>query len=87
MTSPIEQHIETIAAFIAGQMDAGICPPSNSAEVDRLREAIEAIHKSATDRDLSVLALRAVGLVIDRMGSSIAAERTLRDFIQPGGES
>lgn len=87
MTSPIQQHIETIAAFIAGQMDAGICPPHNSAEVGRLCEAIEAIHKSATDRDLAMLALCAVGLVIDRMGSSIAAEKTLRDFIQPGGQS
>lgn len=79
----MKTHIETIANFIATQMDGEQVPPHNSAALARLSEAVKAIQQ-ASDRDLAMLALRVVSIAIDRIRSSITAERALHDFIQPG---
>lgn len=79
----MKTHIETVAAFIAEQMDGGVVPPHNSAALERLSAAIAAIQK-AGDNDLQILALRIVGTVIDRARSGIGAEQTLQSFIRGG---
>lgn len=80
------QNIRTIVEFIAGQMDGGEVPTSNSAELARLSAAIGAIQGHASTLELRELGLHAVRAVIDRVSSSLAAEKALREFIQPGGD-
>ncbi len=78
---------DTLIDFLTRQMDGEQPPPTGSAAERLIASAIEAIHKDASDEILGQLALRTVGLVIDRMRSNIAAEITLRNFIQPGGRA
>ncbi len=77
---------DTLIDFLTRQMDGEQPPPTGSAAERLISSAIEAIHKDASDRTLNTLALRTIGVLIDRMRSSIAAEITLRNFIQPGGQ-
>lgn len=77
-------HIETLVDFIARQMDGEQVPPTGSIALGRLASAISAMQTKATPDELQTLGLRAIGVVIDRARSSIAAEETLRNFIQPG---
>jgi len=79
----MQSDIDIIITFIVNQMDGEPVPPHNSATLARLAKAVEAFQK-ASDRDLQLLALRIVGVVIDRVCSNIAAEQILCDFIQPG---
>lgn len=79
-------HIDTIINFLAAQMDGEQVPPAGSAAFDQVSAAVGTSLKSS-DKDLQVLALRAVGAVIARVQGSIAAERALHEFIQPGSRS
>ncbi|TSD59863.1 hypothetical protein FFI97_006010 [Variovorax sp. KBS0712] len=80
-------NIDALIDFLTRQMDGDQPPPTGSAEEREIAAAIEAIHKNASDQILGQLALRTVGLVIDRMRSGIASEIALRNFIQPGGRA
>lgn len=82
---PQNPHIETVIAFINTQMDGDQVPPHNSATIAQLRTAIEGLQTSAKDNDWQVLGLRALGAVIDRARSGIAAEQTLHTFIRRDG--
>lgn len=82
----MKTHIETITKFIADQMDGGTVPCSGSDALHQLSEAVEAIQKSTNDTALQSLGLKALGAVINRVRSNIAAERTLHAFIRPGGD-
>jgi hypothetical protein len=79
--------IETLISFLVAQMDREPIPSSGSRELAAIETAIYDIHKRRSDQELQVLALRVVGVIIDRVGSNLAAEQVLRDFIQPGGRS
>jgi len=78
-------NIETLIAFVDSQMDGEQPPPSGSAAFKAIELAVGNIQQAASDAELHVLALKTIGLVIDRMRGSIAAEIALREFIQPGG--
>ena len=80
----MESFIDVIATFLVHQMDGEPVPPHNSAGLAQLGEAVKACHQ-ASDHELQMLAVRTVGVVIDRVRSNIKAEQILRDFIQPGG--
>ncbi len=79
----METFIDVITTFLVNQMDGEPVPPHNSAGLARLGEAVKA-SQQASDHDLQLLAVRTVGIVIDRVHSNIKAEQILRDFIQPG---
>lgn len=82
---PNTKHIETITAFIAGQMDGDQVPPSNSAALKRLSEAVQSLHARASDKDWQILGIQALGAVIARTRSSLDAESTLHAFLRKGG--
>ena len=84
MTTPT--HIDTLINFLAAQMDGEQVPPAGTAAFEQISAAIGASHQSS-DKDLQVFALRVVGAVIARVQGSIAAERALHEFIQPGSRS
>lgn len=76
MKSPTDAIVE----FITLQMDGQTVPPNNSAELERLSQAVKALQKgSALDHER--LGLRVMGAVIDRVRAGIGAEYTLRRFI------
>lgn len=85
MTSVNQQHLDTLIAFVTEQMDGAQVPPAGSAGLTRLGAAVAAIQTSASDHDLQMLGMRTMSAVIARVCSSVAAEKTLRDFIRPGG--
>ncbi|KWT64454.1 MULTISPECIES: hypothetical protein [unclassified Variovorax] len=80
-------NIDALIDFLARQMDGEPVPPTGSQALGAIETAIRDIHKYKSDQELHVLALRTIGAIIDRVGSNIAAEQTLRNFIQPGGRA
>lgn len=82
----MKTNINVIIEFLAAQMDGEQVPPTGSAALGRLSEAVAAINKTPSDPVLQELALRTLGAVIARVRSGIGAEKTLREFIQPGGD-
>jgi hypothetical protein len=80
----MKTHINVIIEFLAAQMDGEQVPPTGSAALDRLSEAVAAINKTPSDPVLQELALRTLGAVIDRVRSGIGAEQTLRAFLTGG---
>lgn len=78
----MKKHIDEIVSFVAAQMDGQQPPPAGSADLKRLGEAVAAIQARPTDKMLNFLALGVLGAVIDRVGSNIAAQRTLQSFIR-----
>lgn len=84
MNTSTNQAINTIVEFITHQMDGDRPPPSGSADLMALEQAIEAIHEHATELNLQELGLRAVGTVIDRVRSNLKAEQTLRNYLTGG---
>ena len=86
MTTITNPQIKTIVEFIARQMDGDQVPASNSEEMRDLTEAVSAIQGHGSTLELRELGLHAVRAVIDRVRSNLAAEKTLREFIQPGGD-
>lgn len=86
MTTITNPQIKTIVEFIARQMDGDQVPTSNSAELRDLTAAVHAIQFQASTAELRELGLHTVRAVIDRVRSNLAAEKALRDFIQPGGD-
>lgn len=78
----MKTHIDTITAFIAGQMDGEPVPASSSKALNQLSEAINAIHADASDNTLQTLGLMALSAVITRVRSNIVAEQTLQTFIR-----
>lgn len=76
--------IDTLIQFIASQMDGEQAPPAGTTGEQRIASAIGSIQKRASDKELINLGLKAMGLAIDRMGSSIAAQAALMQFIAPG---
>lgn len=79
-------HTDTIINFLTAQMDGEQVPPAGSAAFEKISAAIGASHQSS-DKDLQLLALRTIGAAIARVQGSIAAERALHEFIQPGSRS
>ena len=79
------KHIETITNFIAAQMDGEQVPPSKSADLARLKQAVQALHANAKDKDWQVLGLKALGAVISRTRAAITAEETLHAYLRGNG--
>ncbi|KRC11508.1 hypothetical protein ASE11_19055 [Hydrogenophaga sp. Root209] len=75
---------DTLIDFISSQMDGDQAPPAGTADEQRIADAIRAIQKRASDKELINLGLKAMGTVIARMSSSIAAQGALMKFIAPG---
>ena len=86
MTTITNPQIKTIVEFITRQMDGDQVPPSNSAELVDLAAAVSAIQGHGSTPELRELGLHTVRAVIDRVRSNLAAEKALREFIQPGGD-
>ena len=86
MTTITNPQIKTIIDFIARQMDGDQVPTSNSAELRDLTAAVDTIQTHGSTAELRELGLHAVRAVIDRVRSNLAAEKALREFIQPGGD-
>ena len=86
MTTITNPQIKTIVEFIARQMDGDQAPTSNSAELRDLTAAVNVIQSHGSTAELRELGLHAVRAVIDRVRSNLAAEKALREFIQPGGD-
>jgi hypothetical protein len=86
MTTITNPQIKTIIDFIARQMDGDQVPTSNSAELRDLTAAVNVIQSHGSTAELRELGLHAVRAVIDRVRSNLAAEKALREFIQPGGD-
>lgn len=79
----MKTHIENIVSFIAAQMDGEPVAPAGSAAICQLAAAVQAL-QAAPNNDLHVLALRTIGVVIDRVRSNISAEQALHAFIRGG---
>lgn len=75
---------DTLIDFISRQMDGEQAPAAGTAEEQRIADAIRAIQRRASDKELINLGLKAMGTVIARMSSSIAAQGALMQFIAPG---
>ena len=86
MTTITNPQIKTIVGFIRDQMDGAQVPTSNSAELRDLTAAVSAIQGQGSTMELRELGLHALRAVIDRVRSNLAAEKALREFIQPGGD-
>lgn len=80
-------NTETIIKFLTGQMDGEPVPPSDSAAVRRLAEAVAAIQDAPSDGALIELALHTLRAVIDRVQSGINAETVLQSFLRGGGHA
>ena len=80
----MKSNIQTIVDFIAGQMDSEPVPPSGSAGLTALENAVRSIQKHQSSQELQTLANHVVGAVIDRVRSNIAAQQTLQQFLQGG---
>lgn len=78
-------NIKTIVDFLNDRMDGEAVPLSNSVELQALGCAISELQRYNSKQELQELGLRVLGACIDRVRSNIAAEQTLRAFIQPGG--
>ena len=83
----MNKSIEAIVTFISAQMDGEPVPPTGSAALKSLETAIGELQKHRSDQELQILALHTMSAVIEKVGSNISAEQTLRNFIQPGGRS
>jgi len=75
---------DTLIDFISRQMDGEQAPPAGTAEEQRIADAVRAIQRRASDKELINLGLKAMGIVIDRMRSGIAAQDALMRFVAPG---
>jgi hypothetical protein len=80
-------NIESMISFITAQMDGEPVPAAGSAALKQVEDAIRELQKHQSGQELQLLALRTIGAVIDRVSSNISAEKTLRQFIQPGSRS
>lgn len=78
----MKSNIQTITDFLSTQMDGEPVPPTNSPQMQELSAAIQSIQKHDSNQELLTLALKTIGLVIDRARSNIAAETTLHRFIR-----
>ena len=77
--------IRTVIDFVYSQMDGAAVPPQGTSEEQALSSAVGNLLRHKSPREQEFLGLALLNAVIDRMRSNIAAEQTLRAFIQPGG--
>lgn len=78
----MENHIDTIIAFVNSQMDGEPVPCGGSSGLSQIEDAVRAIQNTATDYDMSMLGLRTVGAVVARVHSNLIAETALRAFLR-----
>lgn len=84
MNTSTNPNINAVIEFIAHQMDGDQPPASGSADLALLEQAIRSIHEHASTQELRELGLRALRTVIDRVGSNLEAQRTLRNYLTGG---
>lgn len=77
--------IKIIIDFACGQMDGAAVPPQGTSEEQALSTAVGNLLRRKSPREQEFLGLALLDAVISRVRSNIAAEQTLRAFIQPGG--
>ena len=78
----MNQNIQTITDFLSDRMEGEPCPAAKSAEMQKLSAAVAELHKHDSQQELRELALRVLGLVIDRARASLRSEALLEKFIR-----
>ena len=79
----MNNDIETITGFLIEQMDGALVPPNDSAALQLLSASVGRV-VGGGDAELHLLAARVVGVVIDRVRSSISAGEVLEHFLRGG---
>lgn len=81
----MNNDIETITEFLIDQMDGAQVPPHDSAELQQLHASVKRV-LGAGDARLHLLASQVIGVVVDRVRSSLAAGAVIANFQRGGSD-
>ncbi|MDO8262188.1 MAG: hypothetical protein Q7T21_03075 [Gallionella sp.] len=76
-------NIQTLVDLARELMD-GQQPPPAGPKLDQVENAVRELQKHQSTAEFELLGIALLGALIDRVGSNIQAEKTLRQFIGGG---
>lgn len=76
MNSNIQILVDLAASLMDGQQ-----PPTGQ-KLEKVENAVRELHRHKSDSEFAMLGLCLLGVLIDRVGSDIQAQKTLQKYIR-----
>lgn len=84
MTTKIQNPNIQVLANLARELMDGQQPPPQGPKLEPIENAIRTLQKHQSTAEFELLGIALLGVLIERVGSNLQAQETLRKFITGG---